>query len=95
MSASEGKSTEAEGPLYDHKSPASEVYGSIHTPSEESQQGSKSQSASESESGATHKDRDPKSKNHKVTGGNDFNELKKMHNVRIGGITTDHKEGRD
>jgi hypothetical protein len=62
-------SPESEGPLYSHASAASAVYG-IHSPNPEAD-------ATAKES----KKRDPKGKNHKVTGGNNFNELKRMHNV--------------
>lgn len=60
-------SPEAEGPLYSHT--AAVVHG-IHNPSPETTEAS----------AKNDKKRDPKSKNHKVPGGNNFNELKRMHN---------------
>jgi len=59
-------SPEAEGPLYSHT--AAVVHG-IHNPDP---------NANETK---PRKERDPKSKNHKVKGGSNFQELKKMHNV--------------
>lgn len=59
---------ETEGPLYKAGNPST-----IHPPSAETGRASKDPSKT--------KPRDPKSKNHKVTGGKNFGDLQQMHQV--------------